>query len=336
MIGIGALRLANPMFLLFLLILPLLSYYLFRGDKKRLAALKFSSIKNAKKVQSSFMVKFRPVLHILRLFTIALVIIALARPQWANKETLRNLNTEGIDIVLALDVSESMRASDFEPNRLEASKKVVAEFIDNRQSDKIGTVVFAAASFPLCPLTLDYGVVKDFIKRIDFGVINGNATAIGMGLATSIKMIKDAKAKSKIIVLLTDGQNNIGKIDPMTAAELAKTLKIKVYTIGVGSRGVFPMKVDTPLGPQYVMQKADIDERTLTRIAELTGGKYYRAANQDELKKIYDEINKLEKSRIEVKEHEYYDELMHYLIIPALLLLLLEILLANTRFMKLP
>lgn len=336
MIGIGQLRLANPMFLLFLLMIPILALYFFRGEKLRLAALKFSSVRNAKKIKTSVMVKFRPILYILRLLCIALITVALARPQWANKETLRKLSASGIDIVLAMDVSDSMKAGDFEPNRLEASKKVISSFIDNRETDKIGATIFGAAAFPLCPLTMDYGVLKEFFKKVDFGIINGNATAIGMGLATSVKMLKESKAKSKIIVLLTDGQNNIGKIDPLTAAELAKAIKIKIYTIGVGSRGVFPMKIDTPLGPQYVMQQADIDENTLVKIADLTGGKYYRAANQDELKKIYDEINKLEKSKIEVKEHEYYDELMHYLIIPALLILLLEILLTNTRFLKLP
>lgn len=336
MIGIGALRLANPIFLVFLLVIPILGYYMFIGEKKRLSAIRFSSVRNASKIKYSFMQRFRPMIYVLRLLVIALVTLALARPQWANKETTRNLNTQGIDIILALDVSESMRAGDFEPNRLEAAKKVISEFVDNRQSDKIGMVIFGAAAFQLCPLTLDYGVLKDFIKRVDFGIIDGKATAIGMGLASSVKMLKVSKAKSKVIVLATDGQNNIGRIDPQTAAELAKSLKIKVYTIGVGSRGVYPVQVDTPLGPQYIMQQADIDEGTLTKIAELTGGKYYRAASGSELKKIYSEINQLVKSKIEVTEHEYYDELMEYLIIPALLILLLEIILTNTRFMKLP
>ena len=336
MIGIGHLRVANPMFLLFFLVIPFLIYYLFRSERKRLSALRFSSLKNAKKIRDSGMIRFRPVLHILRALTIALVTIALARPQWANKETLKHLYTQGIDIALALDVSESMRATDFEPNRLEAAKRVVASFIDNRQSDKICAVIFGAAAFPLCPITLDYGVLKEFIKRVEFGIINGQRTAIGMGLATCVKMLKDSKAKSKIIVLLTDGQNNIGKIDPLTAAELAKASKIKVYTIGVGSRGVFMVPIDTPLGIQHVMQQADIDEETLKKIADTTGGRYYRAGDQEELAKIYNEINKLEKSKIEVTEHEYYDELVHFFVIPALLLFLLEILLANTRFLKLP
>lgn len=328
-------RFANPQFLYLLAIIPLLIFYYKRKSMSRGSALKFSNIKNIKIANKSKIIKYRAILPILRLLGLTLLILAFARPQfgWIDK----NIQTEGIDILLALDVSYSMQAQDFDPNRLEKSKQVVSEFITGREYDRIGVVAFAATSFTLCPLTPDYGVVDEFIKSIDFGIVDGNSTAIGMGLTTAIDRLKNSKAKSKIIILLTDGENNAGKIAPATAADVAKALKIKVYTIGVGKDGVVDMPYDHPMyGRIMTKVETHIDEASLKEIADKTGGKYFRATDGDKLSNIYKEIDKMEKTKIEVKEHINYAEMMQWFAFPALLLLLLEILLVNTRFLKLP
>jgi Ca-activated chloride channel family protein len=327
-------RFASPLYLLLLGILPLLGYYFWRLEKRRAGAVRFSDVRHARALPPSRMLRFRPILWILRLLAVALLIVAMARPQQGWVE--RTVSSHGIDIVLALDVSYSMKATDFQPNRLEAAKKVVSNFINGREADRISIVVFATTYFTLCPLTLDYGVLQEFLSQVDFGIVDGNSTAIGMALANCVDKLKDSEAKKKVIILLTDGQNNAGKIEPLTAAEIARTYDIKVYTIGVGSRGTALVPVDTVFGVQYVPQVVSIDEDTLREIARLTGGKYFRATDEKKLASIYEEIDRLEKTKYEYTEHHNYDELMAYVAIPALALLLLEVLIANTRFLKLP
>jgi len=271
---------------------------------------------------------------ILRALVLFLFIIALARPRSGYEET--KIHTEGIDIVLTMDLSTSMKAVDFKPNRLEAAKVVAEDFIKGRTNDRIGLVVFAAESFTQCPLTLDYGVLTSFLERLDFGLIE-DGTAIGMGLATGVNRLKTSKAKSKVLILLTDGKNNAGVIDPITAAELAKTYQIKVYTIGVGTRGEAMYPVDDPIfGKRYVPQKVDIDEDLLREVARITGGKYYRAIDENKLKSIYDEISSMEKTKVEVENYMKYKELAWIFVLAGLFLLFIEMILNNTLFRKLP
>lgn len=297
-------------------------------------SIRFSSLRNLKKVRPSFWQRLSWLPKVLRLLALTSLIIAMARPQYGWKET--EIFSRGIDIMLVTDVSYSMKATDFRPNRLESAKRVMEEFIEGRKGDRIGIIVFATTSFMLCPLTLDYGVVKEFIENIEFDIVDGNSTAIGMALAYGVKKLKDSKAKSKVIILLTDGENNAGMIEPLTAAEMAETLGIRVYTIGVGSEGMAMVPVDTPFGVRYVPQAVHIDEETLKKIAEQTGGRYYRATSEEKLEEIYKEIDKLVKTKIEEKTHQFYDERMHYFIIAAILFILLEVVLSATRFISLP
>lgn len=328
-------RFANPLFLLLLGIIPFLILYYKRISVYKGGALKFSNLGNIKRVGESKTAKYRAILPILRIASLILFIIAFARPQYGWLD--RNVYTEGIDIVLNIDVSLSMQAQDFQPNRLEKAKEVVADFIKGRNNDRISLVVFGATSFTLCPLTPDYGVVEELLSKVDFGIVDGNSTAIGMGLATSVERVRSSTAKSKVIILLTDGENNAGKIAPLTAAEVAKTMGIRVYTIGVGTEGRALIPVDDPIfGRRLVPMETHIDEETLKKIADETGGHYFRATDGKKLEEIYKEIDKMEKTKIEVKEHINYAEMALFFLFPGLVLLLLEILLANTRFMKLP
>jgi len=253
---------------------------------------------------------------------------------------IRDIYTEGVDIILALDVSGSMKAEDLDykkRNRLEVAKSVAEDFIAGRKTDRIGIVVFATEPYTQCPLTVDYGVLKNFMEHIEIGMVDENSTAIGLALATSVNRLRNSKANSRIIILLTDGMNNAGEIDPSTAAELAKTMKIRVYTIGVGSQGKAPMPVVHPLlGKSYQFVPVEIDEEGLTQIANITGGKYFRALDMEGLKKIFAEIDSMEKTKIETKGHKRYNELFQMALLPALALFLFEILLAYTRFRKLP
>ena len=328
-------RFASPNYLFMLLLIPFLTGILAARRKKRSAAFRFSDIKNLKRVKPTPRIRLRGVLGVIRLLVLTLLILAMARPQsgW----TERNVKTKGIDIMLALDVSYSMKAMDFDPNRLEAAKKVISEFVDGREADRIGCVLFASSAFTLCPLTLDYGVIKGFLQNVDFGIIDGNSTAIGLGLANCVNKLKESDAKSKVIILLTDGENNVWDIAPLTAAETAQALDVRVYTIGVGTRGRALVPVDRGVfGMVKVPMEVKIDEKTLTRIAETTGGKYFRATDNEKLKQIYQEIDKLERTKIEFVEHQNYDELMEWVTWPALALLLIEILLAGAYFLKLP
>ncbi len=331
----------SPLFFLLIFLLPFIYRVLFRG--RNLARLRFSSSQLFDHVGSSPRERLKFVPSLLRVLCLLFLIIALARPQLGNKTT--EVLSEGIDIMLTIDTSGSMKALDFhlkgalnsytDTNRLDVIKGVVEKFIARRSYDRIGMIVFGEQAYTQCPLTLDKGVLDSFLKWIHIGIA-GDGTAIGNALAVSVKRIKDQPTKSKIIILLTDGRNNAGEIDPIRAAELAKENHIKIYTIGVGTRGPVPYPQETPFGIQKVYAQLDLDEDTLKQIAETTGGEYFRATQTEELEKIYDTIDKLEKTEIKVKEYSDYHELYAGFLLAGLLLLIAEVLLSNTVFVRLP
>jgi Ca-activated chloride channel family protein len=325
---------ANPDFFYLLFLLPLLVlWYIFR-EKQKKAPLHFSSLDGFEGFRTSAKIYLRHSIFVLRLLAVGLLIVALARPQ--SKKSWQDLKTEGIDIVLALDISASMLAQDFKPNRLDASKEIAIEFIDSRPDDRIGLVIFSGESFTQCPLTTDHSVLKNLFVGVKTGMIQ-DGTAIGMGLATAVNRIQKSKAKSKVVILLTDGVNNSGSISPELAGELAQPFGIRVYTIGVGSQGMAYSPVALYPNGQYAYDyvKVDIDETVLKKIAALTGGKYFRATNNDKLKQIYSEIDKLEKTIIEEKNYTKKSELFLPLALFAAALLLFEWLLKNTVFRSL-
>jgi len=320
---------ANPKLLWGLLIIPaLIAWYIFR-QKKQEASVRYSDITGFESLPRSWRVYARHLLFVLRLAALALLIVAIARPQSSSKSEKSNI--EGIDIILAQDISGSMLARDLKPDRLEASKKVAAEFVEGRPTDRMGLVVFAGESFTQVPLTTDHGVMLNMLKELKSGMID-DGTAIGDGLATAISRLKDSEAISKVIILLTDGMNNSGSVDPYTAAEMAKLFGIRVYTIGVGSYGTAPFPVQTVFGVQYQQMKVEIDEKLLVTIANSSGGKYFRANSNQKLSEIYDEIDKLERSKIEVTEFRHLHEEFYPLVAWAIALLLLEFLLRKTVF----
>ena len=321
----------NPGFLWSLLLLPLLAVWYFLMRKKESAVLTIPSIQGF--AGSSILPKLKPFLYVLRLLALAALIVALARPRnvSVSKKTKTN---KGIDIVMAIDVSASMLAKDLKPNRLEALKKVAVNFVDRRPNDRIGIVVYAGESFTQTPITSDKGIVKRTISQLKWGQLDGG-TAIGMGLGSAVNRLKESKAKSKVIILLTDGVNNSGFVDPKTATDLAKGLDIKVYTIGIGTNGMaeFPVSKDPRTGRlQFRKQQVEIDEELLKYIAEETSGQYFRATNNKSLKAIYDEIDTLEKTKIEEFKYYNYQEKYRILVFLALSLLGLEFLLRNTVF----
>lgn len=289
---------SNPEWFWALLLIPvILGFYLFRFFTKKRATLVFSSVESLTGLSGNWKAHFHWVGLLLFLCGITFLILALARPQ--NKLTTIERNAEGIDIVMVLDMSSSMRAEDLKPNRFEAARDVAKQFVDKRISDRIGLVTFAMKSFTVCPPTLDYRLMKQLLDEVEMGIIE-DGTAIGMGIATAINRLKDSEAKSKIIILLTDGQNNAGEIDPVTAADLAVTYGIKIYTIGAGTRGTAPYPVQDPIfGRRYQNIQVNIDEEMLTSVAELSGGRYYRATDTEQLISIYEEIDLLEKSKVE-------------------------------------
>ena len=320
---------ANPKLLWGLLIIPAaIIWYVFR-HKKQEASVRFSDMNGFEKLPKSWKVYFRHLLFVLQMAALALLIVAIARPQSTSSSQTSNI--EGIDIILAQDVSGSMLARDLKPDRLEASKQVAADFVEGRPNDRMGLVVFAGESFTQVPLTTDHGVMLNMLKELKSGMIE-DGTAIGDGLATAINRLKDSEAISKVIILLTDGMNNSGSVDPYTAAELAKLYGIRVYTIGVGSYGTAPFPVQTIFGVQYQQMKVEIDEKLLTTIANSSGGKYFRATSNQKLDEIYDEIDKLERSKIEVTEFKHLHEEFYPLVALALVLLLLEFILRKTVF----
>ena len=324
---------ANPWCLLLLLIIPaIIAYYIY--NRKRLTAeIRFSSTKVFQEMPKTYKHYLRYLPLALHMLALAALIIAIARPQ--KSDSWSNQTTEGIDIVMAVDISSSMLAEDLKPNRLRAAKKVATEFISSRHNDNIGLVVFAGESFTQCPLTINHAELINLLNGIESGMIE-DGTAIGSGLATAVNRIKDSKAKSKVIILLTDGSNNRGQIAPSTAGEIAKSFGIRVYTIGVGTRGMAPYPFQTPYGVQYQDVEVDIDEESLKNIAETTGGEYFRATDTKSLSSIYREIDKLEKTKIEVKEFSKKEELYHWFVLVLVVCLIGEITLRNTVFKSIP
>lgn len=330
---------ASPwMFSLLLLIPVLLVWQQMRGKRRGAASLRYSDIRMAKGRRRSWRIALRPLLSVLRMAAIAAIIFGLARPQSIqSREIIRG---EGVDIALALDISGSMASLDFEPqNRLEAAKGVIDTFVSERKYDQIGLVVFASNAFNQSPPTVDHNVLRRMLDQTKLAteLKIEDGTAIGMGLANAANMLKDSDAKSKVVILLTDGVNNAGQIDPVTAAEAAATLGIKVYTIGMGRPGQVPVPVVDAFGRERIMmQESTLDEETLAQIAEETGGRYYRAENTEGLRAVYDEINSLEKSQIEIETFTNYSELFGWILAPGLALLLAEMFLRQTLFRTVP
>lgn len=323
----------NPKYLfLLLLLIPLIVWYIIKLRKTQ-ASLKLSSATAFRQNAGTIRIYLRHFPFLLRLLALALLIIVIARPLSINSSD--KSNSEGIDIVMALDVSGTMLASDFQPNRLEAAKKVAAEFVNDRSNDKIGLVIFAGESFTQCPLTTDHKVLLNLLNEVRFGMIE-DGTAIGLGLATSVNRLKDSDSKSRVIILLTDGSNNAGQIAPLTAAELAASYGIRVYTIGVGSRGTARARVMTRFGLRDVDVPVDIDERTLTEIASATRGQYFRATDNTSLKQIYDEIDTMEKRHISVSTVTRRKELYLPFALLAFCLVGLELILRRTLLRSIP
>lgn len=299
---------ANPEWFWALLLLPLLiGVYVYRYVKKKHATLTFSSLDLLDDLPGNWRSHLHWVKALFLWGGIALLIVALARPQ--ERLTTVERNAEGIDIVMVLDMSTSMRAEDLKPNRFEAAREVAKDFVDKRNSDRIGLVTFAMQSFTVVPPTLDYRLLKDLINDLEMGIIE-DGTAIGMGISTAINRLKESQAESKVIILLTDGQNNAGEIDPVTAADLALTFDIKIYTIGAGTRGTAPYPIQDPIfGRRYQNIEVNIDEEMLTSVAELTGGRYFRATDSEELQSIYEEIDELETTEVEELIYTDYEDL---------------------------
>ena len=325
---------ASPYYLwLLTLLVPMIGYYVWRTLQGG-AAIRISSVAGVVRAPKTVRYYLRHLPFALRAAAFALLVVALARPQDVEQNV--RTNTEGIDIMLAIDVSGSMLARDFKPDRITAAKEVAGSFIADRYGDRIGLVAFAGEAFTQSPLTTDQGTLQTLLARIRSGLIE-DGTAIGNGLATAINRLRESEAKSKVIILLTDGVNNRGEIAPLTAAEIAKAQGIRVYTIGVGTEGMAPYPAIDMFGNiTFVNQKVEIDEKTLTAISDMTGGKYFRATDKAKLKAIYDEINQLEKSKVEETEHVSYHELYLAWVLAALGLLLAEFLLANLVLKRIP
>ena len=328
--------LRGPFFLFLLVLIPFLVYFYLR--RKR-GGFKFSTLENAKGVPKSWATAARHGLIVLRCIAIFLLVVALARPQSGKEET--KVTAEGIDIVVAIDVSGSMLAEDFQANgrrrnRLHVVREVVRDFIEGRPNDRIGIVVFAGRPYTHSPLTLDHGWLLANLDRIEIGMVE-DGTAVGSAIATSLNRLRESTATSKILVLLTDGINNAGKVGPDTAAEAAKALGIKVYTVGAGTKGDVPYPVTDPFGRKaYRTVRIEIDEESLRNVAQKTGGKYFRATDTDSLRKVYAEIDRLEKSEIETPRYLDYNDLYPRLLVAALILILIELVLANTRLRTVP
>ncbi len=322
----------HPLFLALILLYPVFFYYSNHERRRPFIALSSTSF-----IPQVFSIRrlLYTFLPYLRAAVFVLFILALARPQKVTAE--RDFQTKGVDIMISMDISGSMLAEDFKPeNRMHIAKQEAIKFVRNRKNDRIGLVVFARKAFTQCPLTLDYDVLAKLIADVEIGMI-ADGTAVGMGLATAVNRLRDSTAKSKVIILITDGENNAGNIDPITAAELAKTFNIRVHTIGVGRGGLVPFPVNDPLfGKRYVQANVEIDEMTLKRIADITGGVFFRARDSKSLNEIYEKINQLEKTEIKVKEYRSYEELFPLFLIPGMFLLLGEILLSRTVLLKVP
>jgi Ca-activated chloride channel family protein len=329
---------AHPYLLLLLLLLPLLAWL--KGKSGESPAFVYSSVQLVRAILNVTQTRAGRFLTALRWLILALFTLALAQPRLTKSET--KITASGVDIVVAMDMSGSMASEDFEIghgerlSRLAMTKEVLKKFIAQRPNDRIGLVVFATQAYIAAPMTLDHEFLLKNIERLELGAIDQNQTAIGSGLSTAINRLREIKSKSKIVILMTDGQNNAGKIAPLTAAEAAQALKVKVYTIGVGMRGMAPMPIFWGGVKRYQMQPVDIDEDTLQKISQMTDGKYYRADNTKRFQEIYAEIDKLEKTEADVRKFSHYNELFAWVVAPGLGLLLLEILLRHTVFRRLP
>jgi Ca-activated chloride channel family protein len=330
---------ASPWLLTLVLLVPLLAFYHLRSrGRNRPATMQYAAAELARGLGQSWRVTWRPLLTALRLLAILLMVVALARPQLVQGQ--QTIAGEGVEIALALDISGSMASLDFQPdNRLAAAKQVIGDFIAQRPYDKVGLVIFSNEAYNQAPLTLDHNMLRRSLDQVqlagDLGLEDG--TAIGLGLANAAGMLADSDAESKVVILLTDGVNNAGQIDPLTAAEAAKALGIKVYTVGAAKTGQVPVPVPSMFGgEQIVYQESALDEAVLQQVADITGGQYYRAEDTRGLQAIYDEINRLEKSQVEIQVFNQYHELAGWLLVPAVLLFLLEIVLRNTAFRTVP
>jgi Ca-activated chloride channel family protein len=323
----NGLEFAQPGFFWLLLLVPAMAAWYIWREQELQGSLSVSASRGFLIQAKGLAPRLRHLGIILRCIAVIFVVIALARPQ--TSLSWQNTTTEGIAIVIASDISGSMLAEDFTPNRLEAGKNIAINFIKNRPDDRIGLVIFSGESFTQCPLTIDHDVLINLYQDVKYGMID-DGTAIGMGLATAVNRLKDSEAKSKVVILLTDGSNNMGSIPPLTAAEIAKQFNVRVYTVGIGTHGFAPYPVQTPYGIQYQRIPVDVDEATLKKIADITGGKYFRATDNETLKNIYEQIDKLEKAKIDVTQYHKKTELFLPFACIALLLLSSEFLLKNT------
>ncbi|MBW1823986.1 MAG: VWA domain-containing protein [Deltaproteobacteria bacterium] len=334
-------RFEDPWLLVFLIIVPLMLFY--QWKRMGTPRIRVSSLDNLKRLKKSHSLFFRHLVLALRFLAIILFTIALARPQSGTKNT--EVIAEAIDIMLCVDTSKSMQALDLgariypfpdeSENRLGIAKKVISDFIKGREYDLIGIVVFGDEAFTQCPLTIDYGVLLTFLDHIEVGMA-GNSTGIGSALGVCIQRLKDSKSTSKVIILLSDGRNNVGTITPINAAKIAKSFNIKTYTIGVGRGRRALIPIDTPDGKKNVFEPLDLDESTLKKIAGITGGAYFRAISRQALEYIYKQIDGLEKTQVEIKHHMEYEELFIWFLIPGLACILLEVVLGNTWLRKIP
>jgi len=326
-------RFEDPLLLLLLLVVPLrIAWYVRR--KRAKGALRFTRVETLRSATDRGRAWLRHLPFATRAVALALLVVALARPQ--SGVTDERVTTEGVDIVVALDISSSMLAEDLEPNRLEAAKGVARDFVEGRTNDRIGLVIFAGDAFTQAPLTLDHGVVSSLIDELEVGMV-ADGTALGMGLATAVKRLEASDASSRVVILLTDGRNNRGEIGPVTAAQMAEALDVRVYTIGAGSRGTARVPVDDPvLGRRYVRVQVDVDEPTLQEIAAATGGAFFRATDRTSLEEVWTRIDEMERTEIEVENFTRYGELFHLPLLAAGLLILLEVVLSNTVLRRLP
>jgi Ca-activated chloride channel family protein len=329
---ISNIHFAKPWFFALFAVLPLLIYFYLRPPVRMQGSMLVSGVK-AFGNGRTWRTLLRHILFIFRMLAISCIIIALARPQTGSEQQLTS--GEGIDIVFCLDISGSMLAQDFSPNRMEAAKQVVSEFIDNRPTDRMGLVIFSGESFTMCPLTTDHAVLKSQLYNVQSGLLE-DGTAIGSGLATGVERLRSSVSKSKVIILLTDGENNGGLVDPNSAKEIAKSYGVRVYTVGVGTEGFAPVPVQTSSGVIMQREKVSIDEKLLTQIANETGGKYFRATDNESLGTIYKDIDRLEKSKFQVTTFTHYTEKFFPFILAAVMFLVLEWILRFTLFRKFP
>lgn len=329
----------HPFWLIFIpVLIPLLTWHYIRRLRMATPPLRYSHVSRLKNIPRGFLATFRHLLFVLRLIAMTLILIALARPQSALE--LEPVYTEGVDIIIVLDVSNSMRAIDLdmkeEKDRLQVAKEIVHKFIDGRRNDRIGLVVFGAFAATQCPMTVDYPILHQFLENTEIGVVDERATAIGNALASAVSRLRNSQAKSKVVILLTDGENNAGEIDPLTAAEIARTFGIRVYTVGVGAYGTALFPVSTVFGQRYQRMQVKIDEDMLQEMSRITDAKYFRATDRRSLESIFTEIDELEKTKIESPGVRRYRELFRLAGFPALGFLILELILAHTLFKTIP